>query len=62
MVPSSTQPEFLVLGGMMAGKDDLPKLINRFSSVGNFVYSGMLLLRYLSDRIRFSRGTRLVME
>jgi succinate dehydrogenase/fumarate reductase flavoprotein subunit len=54
-------PEFLVLGGMMAGKDDLPKLINRFRSVGNFLYSGRLLLRYLLDRLRYPRGTRLVM-
>lgn len=54
-------PEFLVLGGMMAGKADIPRLINRFRSVGDFIYSGKLFLRYLSDRLRFSRGTRLVM-
>lgn len=54
-------PEFLVLGGMMAGKEDIPRLIGRFRSVGNFVYSGKLFLRYLSDRLRYSRGTRLLM-
>jgi succinate dehydrogenase/fumarate reductase flavoprotein subunit len=54
-------PEFMLLGGMMAGKADLPPLINRFSSVGNFLYSGRLLLRYLADRLRYSRGTRIVM-
>jgi succinate dehydrogenase/fumarate reductase flavoprotein subunit len=54
-------PEFMVLGGMMAGKDDLPRLINRFRSVGNFVHAGKLLLRFLSDRVRYSRGTRIVM-
>lgn len=54
-------PEFLVLGGMMAGKDDIPRLIGRFKSVGNFVYSGRLFLRYVFDRLRFSRGTRVVM-
>ncbi|GLS16415.1 FAD-dependent oxidoreductase [Hydrogenophaga electricum] len=54
-------PEFLVLGGMMAGKDDIPRLINRFQSVGNFVYAGRLFLRYLTDRLRYSRGTRVVM-
>ncbi len=54
-------PEFLVLGGMMAGKDDIPRLINRFKSVSNFVYAGRLFLRYLADRLRYSRGTRVVM-
>lgn len=54
-------PEFMVLGGMMAGKDDIPRLINRFKSVSNFIYSGKLFLRYLSDRMSYSRGTRVVM-
>ena len=54
-------PEFLVLGGMMAGKDDIPRLVGRFQSVDNFVYSGKLFLRYLGDRLRYSRGTRVVM-
>lgn len=54
-------PEFLVLGGMMVGKEDIPRLINRFKSVGNFIYAGRLFLRYLTDRLRYSRGTRVVM-
>ncbi|RKT20349.1 succinate dehydrogenase/fumarate reductase flavoprotein subunit [Paraburkholderia sp. RAU2J] len=54
-------PEFLVLGGMMVGKADLPPLIGRFQSFKSFVYSGQLVSRYLLDRLRFSRGTRLVM-
>ncbi|MFT3719200.1 FAD-dependent oxidoreductase [Pseudorhodoferax sp.] len=54
-------PEFMVLGGMMAGKDDIPRLVGRFRSVGNFVYAGRLFLRYLGDRLRHARGTRLVM-
>ncbi len=54
-------PEFMVLGGMMAGKADIPRLIHRFRSIGNFMYSGGLFLRYLSDRLKYSRGTRLVM-
>ncbi|QGZ65282.1 FAD-binding protein [Paraburkholderia acidisoli] len=53
--------EFLVLGGMMVGKADLPPLLGRFRSVRNFVYAGRLVLRYWLDRLRFSRGTRLVM-
>ncbi|MBB5215349.1 FAD-dependent oxidoreductase [Parapusillimonas granuli] len=54
-------PEFMVLGGMMAGKSDIPRLINRFRSVSDFLYSGGLFLRYLKDRLRYSRGTRVVM-
>lgn len=54
-------PEFMVLGGMMAGKEDIPRLINRFKSVGNFFYAGGLFLRYLADRLRYSRGARVVM-
>ncbi|HKX09196.1 MAG TPA: FAD-binding protein, partial [Stellaceae bacterium] len=53
--------EFMVLGGMMVGKDDIPRLLGRFRSLGNFVHSAKLLARYLADRHRFSRGTRLVM-
>jgi succinate dehydrogenase/fumarate reductase flavoprotein subunit len=54
-------PEFMILGGMMVGKMDIPRLLGRFHSAGNFIYSARLFLRYLSDRLRYSRGTRLVM-
>lgn len=54
-------PEFMVFGGMMVGKMDIPRLLGRFRSPGNFAYSARLVLRYLTDRMRFSRGTRLVM-
>jgi len=53
--------EFMIFGGMMVGKMDIPRLLGRFQSVGNFLYSGGLFFRYLRDRLRFSRGTRLVM-
>ena len=53
--------EFMVLGGMMVGKDDIPRLVGRFRSVRNFAHSAKLLARYLADRLRYSRGTRLVM-
>jgi succinate dehydrogenase/fumarate reductase flavoprotein subunit len=53
--------EFMVMGGMMIGKDDIPRLVGRFRSLGNFVHSARLLARYLADRLRFGRGTRLVM-
>ena len=53
--------EFMVLGGMMVGKDDIPRLVGRFRSLGNFAHAAKLLARHLGDRLRFSRGTRLVM-
>ncbi|MFG1300605.1 FAD-dependent oxidoreductase [Xanthobacter sp. V3C-3] len=54
-------PEFMVFGGMMVGKDDIPRLIGRFRSLGNFSYSARLFFRYLADRLRHPRGTRVVM-
>lgn len=54
-------PEFLVLGGMMVGKVDLLPLIERFKSLSNFLYAARLFGRYLMDRLKFSRGTRLTM-
>jgi len=54
-------PEMMIFGGMMVGKSDIPRLVGRYSSVSNFVYSGLLFGRYLLDRLRFSRGTRLTM-
>jgi succinate dehydrogenase/fumarate reductase flavoprotein subunit len=54
-------PEFMIFGGMMVGKMDIPRLVGRFQSPGNFIYSARLFLRYLADRMSYSRGTRLVM-
>jgi 3-oxosteroid 1-dehydrogenase len=52
---------FMVLGGMMVGKADIPYLLKPFASVANFTAAARLLLRYATDRLRFARGTRLVM-
>lgn len=54
-------PEFLVFGGMMVGKADIPRLLGRFQSLENFVYSAKLVLRYLADRMRYKRGTRIML-
>ncbi len=54
-------PEYMILGGMMVGKDDIPRLIGCFHSLANFVYSAKLVVRYLADRLRYRRGTRLMM-
>lgn len=53
--------EFMVLGGMMIGKQDIAPLVGRFESVANFAYAARLVLRYAMDRVRYPRGTRLMM-
>lgn len=53
--------EFMLLGGMMVGKVDIARLVGRYKSPGNFLHGAGLVLRYLADRLRFRRGTRLVM-
>jgi 3-oxosteroid 1-dehydrogenase len=52
---------FMVLGGMMVGKADIPFLLQPFASVANFTAATKLLLRHATDRLRYARGTRLVM-
>lgn len=52
---------FMVLGGMMVGKNDIPVLLKPFASWRSFVSAAKLLLRHAADRLRYPRGTRLVM-
>lgn len=54
-------PEFMLMGGMMVGKLDIVSLLGRYRSLANFRHSASIVLRYLTDRLRFRRGTRLVM-
>src|SRR6266550_2734557 len=54
--------EFLVLGGMMIGKNDIPSLLHPFGSWKNFAHAVRLLTRQAHDRLRHSRGTRLVIR
>jgi succinate dehydrogenase/fumarate reductase flavoprotein subunit len=54
-------PEFMLFGGMMVGKADILPLIGRFYSIANFIYSAKLFARYLADRFKYPRGTRLMM-
>lgn len=54
-------PEFMVFGGMMIGKADIPPLVGRFRSLANFGYAAKLMARYAVDRLRYPRGTRLMM-
>jgi 3-oxosteroid 1-dehydrogenase len=55
------RPEFMVLGGMMVAKADIPALLKPFASGANLLHVARLLLRHGSDRLRHRRGTRLVM-
>jgi 3-oxosteroid 1-dehydrogenase len=52
---------FMVLGGMMVGKDDIPILLKPFASLTAFTAAAKLVLRHATDRLRYRRGTRLVM-
>lgn len=54
-------PEFLLLGGMMVGKADIEALVRRWSSLRAFAHGARLVGRYAADRLRYARGTRLVM-
>jgi succinate dehydrogenase/fumarate reductase flavoprotein subunit len=54
-------PEFTVLNGMMVDRDDIAHLLALTKSFKSFKYSVKIILRHLADRLRFGRGTRLVM-
>ncbi len=54
-------PELLVLGGMMANKADVQALFTRWRRWAGFTRSARLVTRYLVDRLRYPRGTRLVL-
>jgi len=51
---------FLLLGGMMVGRRELPALTHPFSSFANFKLVVSMLVRYAMDRITFHRGTHLL--
>ncbi|WP_034997813.1 FAD-binding protein [Beijerinckia mobilis] len=52
---------FLVLGGMMVARTEIAPLLNPFGSLANFRTIMQLLTRQFTDRLRYKRGTRLVM-
>jgi succinate dehydrogenase/fumarate reductase flavoprotein subunit len=53
--------EFMALGGMMIGRDDIEPLARPFDSAANFRRALSLLWRHATDRLRHRRGTRLLM-
>lgn len=55
------RPEFMGLGGMMVNRNEVDALLNPFQSVTNLSTTLSLVGRYAMDRLRYSRGTRLVM-
>jgi FAD binding domain len=54
-------PEFTVLGGMMVDRTDINHLLGMTTSFASLKHSAKLLLRHAADRLRYPRGTRLVM-
>lgn len=53
--------EFMGLGGMMVARADLNALLAPFASAANFKRTIAVVGRYAMDRLRFPRGTQLVM-
>jgi succinate dehydrogenase/fumarate reductase flavoprotein subunit len=53
--------EFMALGGMIIGRDDIEPLARPFQSFAAFRAATALLWRHATDRLRYRRGTRLLM-
>lgn len=49
----------MMFGGMMVGREDLPHLFNMRRSARSALYCARIFARYLLDRTRYARGTRL---
>ncbi|MEY2684038.1 MAG: hypothetical protein RJA09_1182, partial [Pseudomonadota bacterium] len=54
-------PEFTVLGGMMVDRTDINHLLALGRSWPSLKHAVRILTRHLMDRLRYPRGTRLVM-
>jgi 2-polyprenyl-6-methoxyphenol hydroxylase-like FAD-dependent oxidoreductase len=54
-------PEFTVLGGMMVDRTDINHLLAMTQRWDSFKHAARILWRHLLDRLRYPRGTRLVM-
>lgn len=51
---------FMVLGGMMIGRREIPALLSPFASLANLRKLIRMLTRYACDRLRYPRGTQLL--
>lgn len=54
-------PEFTILGGLMIDRDDIAHLLKMSRSAKSLAYSIRLIAGYYRDKLRYGRGTRLVM-
>ena len=54
-------PEFTVLDGMMVDRNDIRHLLRLTRSLVSLRHGVKLVARHLADRLRYPRGTRLVM-
>jgi hypothetical protein len=54
-------PEFTILGGLSVDRDDIAHLLKMTRSPRSAAYAARLFVRYGLERLRWPRGTRLVM-
>ena len=54
-------PELMLFGGMMVTRGEAARLLRAGRSVDGTLLGARLVLRYLADRLRYPRGTRLVL-
>jgi len=54
-------PEFMLFGGMMVDRADIGHLMGATRKLASLGHALRLLIRFGADRLRYARGTRLVM-
>ncbi len=54
-------PELMLFGGMMITRGEAARLLRAGRSIEGTLLGARLVLRYLADRLRYPRGTRLVL-
>ncbi len=54
-------PEFMILGGMMVSREDLPHFRGVWKSLPSFLRVCSLVCQYVGQRLRHHRGSRLVL-
>lgn len=52
---------FMVLGGLMVGRDDIPHFVRPFASLRSLAHVARIVARHALDRLRLPRGARLIM-
>ena len=57
----SPKPELMALGGMMVPRDEIKFMIRPWRSLQAFKVATARVVRYALDRLRYRRGTRLVL-